>query len=63
MIDKPAYDILKIAELDEFGVLCELTNKDGTMMKGSEIEKYAEINNLPLVSVEDIKEYRRYFNI
>lgn len=57
------YDILKIAQLEEYGVLCELTNKDGSMMKGQEIEKYAEMNNLPVVSVENIRDYRTYYNI
>ncbi len=52
------YDMMKIANTGECGVLCELTNSDGTMMKGKDIYNYAKKYNLPVISVNEIKMYR-----
>ena len=56
-------DIIKIAGTGEFGVLCELTNQDGTMMKGDDIINYSKKYNMPVISVEDIINYRKVYNI
>ena len=51
-------DLVKIAGLGEFAVLCELTNEDGTMSKLPEICDFAEKHNMTVVSIEDICKYR-----
>ncbi len=50
-------DMMKLAGYQPCGVLCELTNPDGTMMKLPQILEYAEQNSFTVISIEDIKEY------
>lgn len=50
-------DLMKLAELEPYAVLCELTNKDGTMSKGNEILNFAKQNTMPIVSIEEIATY------
>lgn len=54
-------DLMKIAGLKPSAVLCELMNKDGTMKKLPELIDYAQKQGLPLLSVEDIYQYRTSF--
>ncbi len=51
-------DIMKLAGLSPYGILCELTNKDGSMSKTPEIMKYSRAHDLPVISVKDITEMR-----
>lgn len=52
-------DLMRLARLQPFGVLCELTNSDGTMARINEIVSFAEKNNMPVVTVEDLILYRK----
>lgn len=52
-------DLAKLAGQKPCGVLCELTNPDGTMMRLPEVAAYAKRYNYPLVSIADIVEYRK----
>ncbi|HWR05841.1 3,4-dihydroxy-2-butanone-4-phosphate synthase [Sporomusa sp.] len=52
-------DLMRLAGLSPYGVLCELTNPDGTMARLPEIVTFAEKNNMPVVTVEDIINYRQ----
>ncbi|MEA5115180.1 MAG: 3,4-dihydroxy-2-butanone-4-phosphate synthase [Geobacteraceae bacterium] len=47
-------DLMKLAGLKPCGVLCELTNRDGTMARIPEICSFAKENDLPVVTVEDL---------
>ena len=51
-------DLMRLAGLKPYGVLCELTNPDGTMARLPEIVEFAEKNNMSVVTVEDIVAYR-----
>lgn len=51
-------DIMKIANLEPNAVLCEITNEDGSMAKGDEIINFAKKYSMPIISIEDIIEYR-----
>lgn len=51
-------DLMKLAGLTPSGVLCELTNRDGSMARLPEIIRFAEANKLTVLSVEDIVNYR-----
>ncbi len=51
-------DLLKLAHLAPYAVLCELMNQDGTMKKLPQLISYAEEHHLPLLSVEDIYQVR-----
>lgn len=52
-------DLARLAGCKPAGVLCELTNEDGTMAKMPEIIAFAEKHGMPVVSIEDICEYRK----
>jgi len=51
-------DLMHAAGLNPTAVLCELMNKDGTMQKLPQLIDYALSHQLPLLSVEDIVQYR-----
>ena len=55
-------DLMKLAGLSPFAVLCELTNVDGTMARFPEVEVFSKAHNYPIVSILDIIEYRKVFN-
>jgi len=52
-------DLMKMAGLKPCGVLCELTNPDGTMARLKEIVAFAERKNMPVVTVKDLVNYRK----
>jgi 3,4-dihydroxy 2-butanone 4-phosphate synthase len=51
-------DLPRLAGLKPYGLLCELMNPDGTMSRLPEIVNYAEKNNLVVVTIDDLVEYR-----
>lgn len=52
-------DLARLAGCKPAGVLCELTNEDGTMAKMPEITAFAKKHGMTVVSIEDICEYRK----
>ncbi|GGC61819.1 3,4-dihydroxy-2-butanone-4-phosphate synthase [Chelatococcus reniformis] len=54
-----AVDLCKLAGLPPVGVICELANDDGTVMKGPQIEAFAEKHQLKRISVADLISYRQ----
>ncbi|KLU63791.1 3,4-dihydroxy-2-butanone 4-phosphate synthase [Desulfosporosinus acididurans] len=54
---------MRLAGLKPCGVLCELTNPDGTMARLPEIAAFAEKNNIPVVTIEDLIDYRKQYHI
>jgi len=50
-------DLMKLAGFKPSGVLCELTNPDGTMMRADDIEQYAAKNGYQVITIEALKEY------
>ncbi len=51
-------DLMRLAGLKPAGVLCELTNEDGTMARLPEIVDFAQKHSLTVLTVEDIAAYR-----
>ncbi|WPC76767.1 3,4-dihydroxy-2-butanone-4-phosphate synthase [Vibrio porteresiae] len=51
-------DLMQMAGLTPFGVLCEVTNEDGTMAKTPEIVAFGLKHNLPVLTIEDMVAYR-----
>ncbi|OCL82875.1 3,4-dihydroxy-2-butanone-4-phosphate synthase [Arcobacter porcinus] len=51
-------DMMKLANLEPNAVLCEITNEDGTMAKGDQITNFAKKHSMPIISIEEIIEYR-----
>lgn len=51
-------DLMKLAGLKPCGVLCEITNPDGTMARLPRLVEFAQENNLCILTVDDIVAYR-----
>lgn len=51
-------DLMRLAGLKPCGVLCELTNVDGTMARMPEIVTFAKRHDLPVVTIDDLIHYR-----
>ena len=54
-----AVDLCKLASLPEVGVICELVNDDGSVMRGPQVESFAATHGLKQVSVADLIAYRQ----
>jgi 3,4-dihydroxy 2-butanone 4-phosphate synthase/GTP cyclohydrolase II len=54
-----AIDLAVLAGARPAGVLCELVNDDGTMMRLPDLERFAAEHGLSLVSIADLVAYRR----
>lgn len=51
-------DLMSLAGLEPCGVLCELTNPDGTMADMARTVAFAEEHGFPVLTIEDIVAYR-----
>ncbi|WP_032112755.1 bifunctional 3,4-dihydroxy-2-butanone-4-phosphate synthase/GTP cyclohydrolase II [Candidatus Paracaedibacter symbiosus] len=58
-----AVDLTRLAGLEPGGVICEILNDDGTMMRLPELEIFAEKHQLPLISIEDLVALRERLEI
>ncbi|ROT26545.1 bifunctional 3,4-dihydroxy-2-butanone-4-phosphate synthase/GTP cyclohydrolase II [Micromonospora sp. HM5-17] len=54
-----AVDLARLAGLRPVGVLCELVNDDGTMMRRPDLERFAADHGLTLITIADLIAYRR----
>ena len=54
-----AVDLCKLANLPPVGVICELANDDGTVMRGDQIKAFGETHNIKRISVADLIAYRQ----
>ena len=48
------------AGLPPYGVLCELTNPDGTMARLPEIMAFSQLHDMPVLQVRDLIEYMEH---
>ncbi|EGQ8165955.1 3,4-dihydroxy-2-butanone-4-phosphate synthase [Vibrio parahaemolyticus] len=56
-------DLMQMAGLQPAGVLCEVTNPDGTMAKAPEIVAFGRQHNMPVLTIEDMVAYRNQFDL
>lgn len=54
-----AVDLCKLADLPAVGVISELVNDDGTVMRGPQVTEFAEANELKIISVADLISHRQ----
>jgi len=54
-----AVDLCKLAGLPPVGVISELVNDDGTVMKGKQVADFAKAHNLPHVTIDGLIAYRQ----
>jgi 3,4-dihydroxy 2-butanone 4-phosphate synthase/GTP cyclohydrolase II len=52
-----ALDLSRFARCYPAGVLCELVAPDGSMARGAYVRQYAQENQIPLISIEQLIEY------
>jgi 3,4-dihydroxy 2-butanone 4-phosphate synthase/GTP cyclohydrolase II len=52
-------DLARLANLYPAGVLCEVVNEDGTMARLDDLERFAEVHGLLMISIADLIAYRR----
>ncbi|XBC44423.1 MAG: 3,4-dihydroxy-2-butanone-4-phosphate synthase [Buchnera aphidicola (Schlechtendalia peitan)] len=50
-------ELVTLAGFKPAGILCELTNKDGSMSKLSEIIQFSKLHNIPMLTIQDLKQY------
>ncbi|MBE5959595.1 MAG: bifunctional 3,4-dihydroxy-2-butanone-4-phosphate synthase/GTP cyclohydrolase II [Lachnospiraceae bacterium] len=51
-------DLVRLAGLKECGLCCEIMKDDGTMMRKTELLEFAEKENLTVVTIADLVQYR-----
>jgi 3,4-dihydroxy 2-butanone 4-phosphate synthase len=54
-----AVDLMRLAGRKPFGVICELTNPDGSMARLPEVVAFARRHGLPVATIADLVAYRR----
>jgi 3,4-dihydroxy 2-butanone 4-phosphate synthase len=52
-------DLVTLAGLKPAGVLCELMNADGTMMRGAQVERFAAQHAMPMLTIAELVEFRK----
>ncbi|WP_261666952.1 3,4-dihydroxy-2-butanone-4-phosphate synthase [Erwinia mallotivora] len=52
-------DLVTLAGFKPAGVLCELTNDDGSMAHAPQVIAFAKQHNMPVVTIDDLVAYRR----
>src|SRR5216117_2508560 len=53
-----AVDLCRLAGLREVGVICEITNPDGSMSRLPELKRFAKRHGLSMITVKDLIAYR-----
>jgi 3,4-dihydroxy 2-butanone 4-phosphate synthase / GTP cyclohydrolase II len=54
-----AVDLARLAGLPPVGVVCEIVNDDGTMMRLPALREFADDHGLALISIDQLVDYRR----
>ncbi|HEX6146836.1 MAG TPA: bifunctional 3,4-dihydroxy-2-butanone-4-phosphate synthase/GTP cyclohydrolase II [Acidimicrobiia bacterium] len=54
-----AVDLARLAGLTPAGVIAEVVNDDGTMMRGQQLRDFADEHGLLMISIEDLIHHRR----
>lgn len=52
-------DLMQLAGLKPFGVLCELTKEDGAMARLPDLVAFGRQHGLPVLTIEDLVQYRQ----
>lgn len=54
-----AVELVRVAGFPPFALLCELTNSDGSMAKGRQVEEYSRLHGLPMLSIGELAGFAR----
>lgn len=55
-----AVDLMALAGLTKVAVICEVLNEDGTMARKKELTALSAKEQMPLITIQDIVDYRNY---
>ena len=58
-----AVDLSRLAGLSPAGVLCEVMDDDGSMARVPALKEFAKKHSLPIITIEDLIEYRRHHEV
>lgn len=50
-------ELARLAGLRPAAVLCELMNPNGTMARGEQVSRFAQLHNLPVLSIDELARY------
>ncbi|MFQ6107961.1 MAG: bifunctional 3,4-dihydroxy-2-butanone-4-phosphate synthase/GTP cyclohydrolase II [Candidatus Aminicenantales bacterium] len=53
-----AVDIARFAGLTPAGVICEIMNEDGTMARLPQLDQFAQVHDIPILTIADLIKYR-----
>ncbi len=53
-----AVDLTRLADLTPVGVLCELVEDDGTMMRGNRLLEFAAAHDMPYLTIAELADHR-----
>ena len=53
-----AVDLARLSGFKPAGVICEITNDDGTMARAPQLVEFAQHFGYTVVTIEDLVEYR-----
>jgi len=53
-----AVDLMKLSKLSPAGVICEIMNDDGSMMRMQDLKKFAKKHDLKIITIQDLIQYR-----
>jgi len=56
-------DLMRLSGLGNCGVLCEVTNTDGTMARMPELVEISKKYEMPMLTIEDLVAYRKENNL
>ena len=56
-------DLSTMAGLQPAAVLCELMNPDGTMMRGADIEQFARLHDMPILTIAEMITWRQQHGV
>lgn len=54
-----AVDLARLAGFEPAGALCELVDANGEMLRGRQLEAFAQRHRMPLLHIADLVEYRQ----
>ncbi|MNO57693.1 3,4-dihydroxy-2-butanone 4-phosphate synthase [compost metagenome] len=52
-------DLMQLAGLKPYGVLCELTKADGSMARLPDLVTFGRLHRMPVLTIEDLVQYRQ----
>ncbi|MNN82495.1 3,4-dihydroxy-2-butanone 4-phosphate synthase [compost metagenome] len=52
-------DLMQLAGLKPYGVLCELTKLDGSMARLPDLVEFGRQHQMPVLTIEDLVQYRQ----